>query len=96
MDFARLSDSKEERNLRFAHIDLEAFGSILARVYDTAIQNSSTARNTTEDGEVEQPALPYFYCGTLEEPLRFYPSHATLRFELEYLEAPALKILLKP
>lgn len=96
MDFARFSDSKEERNLRFAHIDLEAFGSILARVYEIANQNQSAARNMTEDGDVEQPSMPYFYCGTLEEPLRFSPSHATLRFELEYLESPAPKILLKP
>ncbi|HEV8051352.1 MAG TPA: DEAD/DEAH box helicase, partial [Parachlamydiaceae bacterium] len=96
MDFTRFSDSKEERNLRFAHIDLEAFGSILARVYDIANLNSVTAINTNEDGEVEQLPMPYFYCSTLEEPLRFSPSHATLRFELEYLESPAPKILLKP
>lgn len=96
MDFARFYDGKEERSLRFAHMDLEAFGSILARVYDLASANSPSARGTTEDGEVEQHPMPYLYCGTLEEPLRFSPSHSVLRFELEYLEAPAPKILLKP
>lgn len=96
MNSARCLDGKEERNLRFAQIDLEAFGTILARVYDMAVLNTTTARNTTEDGEVEQLPLPYLYCGTLEEPLRFSPSHAALRFELEFLEAQAPKILLKP
>jgi SNF2 family DNA or RNA helicase len=96
MDFARFPDAKEERNLRFAHIDLEAFGSILARIYDNVVLQAPSTRGSTEDGDIELQAMPYFYCGTLEEPLRFSPSHAALRFELKYLEAPAPKILLKP
>lgn len=95
MDFARFSDGKEERNLRVASIDLEAFGSILARVYDIVSLNF-VSRATMDDGEIQQFPMPYFYCGTLEESLRFSPSHALLRFELEYLESPAPKILLKP
>ena len=96
MDFSRFSEGKEERNLRFAHIDLEAFGSILASVYDLANLNPVNSRGTMEDGEFEQLSMPYFYCGTLEEPLCFSPSHSSLRFELEYLESTAPKILLKP
>ena len=94
MDFARYPDIREERNLRIVQIDLEAFGTILARAYDLASGNPP-ARSTTDDGEIELLSMPCFYCGNLEEPLRFSTSHAQLRFELEYLEAPAPKILLK-
>ncbi len=95
MDFARYADAKEERNLRIVQIDLEAFGTILAHAYDLASAKPST-RSTTDDGEIELLSMPCFYCGNLEEPLRFSTAHAQLRFELEYLEAPAPKILLKP
>ena len=40
--------------------------------------------------------MPCLYIGSLEEPLRLANSNATLRFELEYLEAPAPEIMLKP
>jgi len=95
MDFARFHDAKEERNLRFAQIDLEAFGSILARAYDVA-SDIPQKRAARDDDEMELLPLPCFYCGSLEEPLRLSKAHAQLRFELEYLEAPAPKILLKP
>lgn len=96
MDFSRFAEGKEERNLRIVHMDLEAFGSILAHAYELATALTGNSRGAKEDGGMEQLPMPYLYCGSLEEPLRFSPSPAALRFELEYLEAPAPKILLKP
>lgn len=99
MSFARYPDmGKEERNLRVAQLDLEAFGAILSRAYDIAVANPASCNSggSNEDGENELLALPCFYCGSLEEPLRFSMSPAQLRVELEYLEYPAPKILLKP
>lgn len=95
MNFARFHDAKEERGLRLGCLDLEAFGTVLARVYNMA-NKAPAAMIHTEEGEAEGMLMPYFYCSTLEEPLRLSPSPAQLRFELEYLEAPAPKILLKP
>lgn len=95
MESARFSEGKEERNLRFIHLDLESFGSILAYAYEN-IKAMPSSRNLTEEGEIEQSAIPCFYCGSLEEPLRFSTAFAKLGFELEYLATPAPKILLKP
>ncbi|MEI8125292.1 MAG: DEAD/DEAH box helicase [Parachlamydiaceae bacterium] len=95
MDFARFSESKEERGLRTAFLDTEAFGSILARIYEKECSRPGIHSSHENEG-VELLQIPYFYCTTLEEPLRFSVSQAILRFELEYLEVPAPKILLKP
>src|SRR5262249_6175189 len=46
--------------------------------------------------ETEPFSLPCIYYGTIEEPLRMSMIPATLRFELNYLEIPTPKILLKP
>ena len=95
MDFARFPEVKEERNQRICQIDLEAFGTILAQSFEMAVA-SPKAIEAHREVELEMPAMPCFYCGSLEEPLRFSNVNSTLRFELEYLEAPAPKILLKP
>lgn len=94
-DFARFPDLKEERNLRVAQLDLESFGTILAHAYDLSV-SLPRRQKASQDSETEFQVMPCFYCGTLEEPLRFSHSPATLRFELEYLEAPSPKILFKP
>ncbi len=98
MDFARVAEQqKDERNLRIAQIDAEAFGTILAEAYDIAIQQKpSKGQRMGIDQEGEYYLLPCFYLGGLEEPLRFSHVHATLSVELEYLETPAPKILLNP
>lgn len=95
MGFSRILDGKEERNQRFAILDPEAFGTILAKVYDI-VKAKPQVRKPIDDSDAELTAMPYFYAGTLEEPLRCSFSHAILRFELEYLESPQAKILLKP
>jgi SNF2 family DNA or RNA helicase len=95
MDFARFPEGKEERNLRIAQIDAEAFGSILIQANESAsVKSLSVGSNRGQEGELS--ALPCFYCGSIEEPLRYSPVPAMLRVELEYLEAPAPKLLLDP
>ncbi|MCE5319370.1 MAG: DEAD/DEAH box helicase [Parachlamydia sp.] len=95
MDYCRFYDAKDERGIRIGHVDPEAFGLILAESYEIALsQPMPMARGS--DGEFEAPALPCFYGSSIESPLRFSPIPAGLRFEIEYLEAPAPKILLKP
>lgn len=95
MGSSRFLDGKEERSQRFAVLDPEAFGTILAKVYDV-MKTKPIVRGTCDDGDIELVQMPYFYTGTMEEPLKCSFSHAILRFELEYLESPAAKILLKP
>lgn len=95
MDFSRFPDQKEERNQRIAHIDMEAFGTILSHAYELAMLRPNALGSVSEQ-EGELLAMPCLYAGALEEPLRFSNFTALLRVELEYLEAPAPKILLNP
>lgn len=95
MDFARFPEVKEERNLRIAQIDLEAFGSILAQGYEAAAARPK-ALNSSLDAEQENQPLPCFYFNTIEEPLRYSGHPAQIRFELEYIEADSPKILINP
>lgn len=95
LDNAHFVDSTEERNLRLAQFDVEAFGGILAHAHEVAMTRSST-RISKEDPENSRRSLPCLYNMTLEEPLRFSNSHSILNFELEFLNAGAPKILLSP
>lgn len=90
-DCARFQDQKEERNLKIATIDIEAFGSILAHAYELCL-----SRPMILGEEKEAMAMPCLYCSSLEEPLMLSHVHATLKIDLEYLEVPAPKILLNP
>jgi SNF2 family DNA or RNA helicase len=95
MDFARFPlETKEERNLRIAHVDIEAFGAILAQAYEFAISRPKSLSIQHESEDL--PILPCFYCSTIEEPLHFSNNEAKLRFELEYIEAESPKILINP
>lgn len=95
MDYGRYHDTKDERTQRIAHIDSEAFGTVLAEAYELAMARPIPMKMSTES-EIEPLPLPCLYAGSLEETLRYSNSPSMLRFELEYLEAPAPKILLKP
>lgn len=95
MDFARFPEAKEDRNLRVAYIDLEAFGSILAQGYEVASLKPK-ALNASLDAEPEHSPLPCFYYNTIEEPLRYSAQPAKIQFELEYIEAESPKILVNP
>jgi SNF2 family DNA or RNA helicase len=95
IDFARLVDVKNDKQQRSAYIDLEAFGTLLATSYNLAEMRFSSSVPLNEN-ETELFPLPCLYSGTLEEPLRMSRTPVSLRFELDYLEVPTPKILLKP
>lgn len=95
MDFAVCQDSKEEKCQRVALLGQESFGMVLADAFDLACAKEIvSSRSSNIDSEPQ--AMPCLYCGSLEEPLRFSRINASMRFTLEYLEAPAPKILLQP
>jgi len=94
MDYGRCYDNRDERSQRIAQMDPESFGTIVAEAYEMALANTKGGTLIADEGELN--ALPCLYVTTLEEPLRFATTPAVLRFELEYLESPAAKILLKP
>ncbi|HRD55450.1 MAG TPA: SNF2-related protein [Parachlamydiaceae bacterium] len=95
LDFARFPDlHKEDRNLRVAVIDPEAFGVILSKGFELAENRTKLKSTMDQDGELQ--TAPCLYIHTLEEPLKVSPSFAVIRFELEYLETFAPKILLNP
>ncbi|MGZ3732793.1 MAG: SNF2-related protein, partial [Parachlamydiaceae bacterium] len=95
LDNAYFVESNEERNLRLAYFDAEAFGAILAHAHELAMARAPS-RVAKEESENGFQALPCLYHLTLEEPLRFSPMQSVINFDLEYLTADAPKILLTP
>jgi hypothetical protein len=92
---ARIAENlQNERAQRIAQMDPEIFGLLLAKTHEIA-QSLASPRGF-KSREEEMPVLPCLYLGSLETPLRYALSPATLRFSLEYIEPPAAKILLKP
>jgi superfamily II DNA or RNA helicase len=95
MNHARFQENaNSEKGQRIAYLDPEFFGTLLAKIFELAccdLKNSSFSHQ-----EEELPAFPGFYEGTLENPLRFSPAPATLRFSLEYMPPPTSKMLLRP
>lgn len=91
MDVARFSENRVEKQYRMAQVDIEAFGSLLALVYDQAEK-----KMIFHDSDVEFFSMPGIYCNTIEEPLRCTRNPATLRFEISCLKLPAPKVLLDP
>lgn len=97
LNFARFPDlNKEDRNLRVATLDVEAFGTILARAHELALLSAKNKLTNSLDQENEGLTIPCLYSLSLEEPLRVSATPVTIRFELEYLEVDAPKILLNP
>lgn len=94
LDNAHFVDSNEERNLRTAQLDTEAFGSILAHAYELAL--TQPPPRIAKEEEPSFQWLPCLYHLTLEEPLRFSTINSRLNFDLEFLTAIAPKILLTP
>ncbi len=96
MDRAFFPDKGVEEKLqRIAKIDLETFGMLLGDAYKFALKKISSHR-FGQDRESEPEVLPGFYLRTLDEPLQLSLKAASLVVDLEYLEAPAAKILLNP
>ncbi len=95
MDHGRmLENSQNERASRIAQLDPEVFGLMLASTYEMALNQSGPRGFKNLDDEL--PSLPYLYLGTLETPLRYAQNPVALRFQLEYIDPPAAKILFKP
>lgn len=84
-------EDKNDRAQRIAHIDFETFGMLLANAYDAM----SEKRGFTSYKE-DLPLMPYVFIGTIETPLQCSFSNASFKFELEYIDPPASKLLLKP
>lgn len=95
LDHARTSEQQNtDRAQRVAQMETEVFGNLFARSFENAAAKlSKQGFNPLEE---EMPALPGLYEGSLESPLRFSPSPAAIRFQLEYIQPPTSKILLKP
>ncbi|MCB1113988.1 MAG: DEAD/DEAH box helicase [Chlamydiia bacterium] len=81
---------KADEGAKIGSIEYDKFGTMLAEVYD------QTSKQLCSRGEEEFDALPCFFVGSLDEPLRFSVSRAKFNFVLEYLTQPAPKIMLKP
>ncbi len=81
--------------MRIALLDNEGFGTLLAYVYDLSLAKHSS-RPSQVGGFAQQQPMVSLYSVTLEESLFFSTVPCTLDIELEYLQAPAPKILLKP
>lgn len=95
MDQARFQDQpSSEKGHRIAQIELELFGIILARIFDGA--NESFKDSGYSSQEEELPQLPGLFDTTFENPIRFSPQPASLKFSIEYLKPPVSKILLQP
>lgn len=94
MDFSRYPDVAEERQLRYARIEYESFGTLLAQAYDLAAARTSGGQLSKDSGDAYP--LPYLYMGGLEEPLRYSTCPAELKVALDYIESPAPKLLMNP
>jgi SNF2 family DNA or RNA helicase len=96
LDHAKPADTgSAERMQRVALIETEIFGLLLAKSYEFAA-NALVKLGFSRQSEEEFPIMPGLYEGSLESPLRFSPTPAALRFQLEYIKPPISKILLKP
>jgi superfamily II DNA or RNA helicase len=87
-------NTNSEKALRTGFLDIEVFGLVLAHLYEVTLDQLKTTRYVHQDEEL--PVLPGVYEGSLEQPLRFSPRSATIRFILEYIPPPTSKILVNP
>lgn len=87
----RVSDFiKADEGAKSGVIEPEKFGMMLAEVFD--LMGKQPRKSAEDDFE----ALPCFFIGSLDEPLRFSTVAARFNFVLEYLSQPAPKIMFKP
>jgi SNF2 family DNA or RNA helicase len=95
MDHVRFAENNNsEKALRLGCLDLEVFGMIAARLHEVASEQLMQSGYVHQEEDL--PLLPSLYEGTLEQPLRFSPVPAGLRFVLEYIPPPTSKILVNP
>lgn len=93
IQFSRFPEKTGEKHLRTSFLSFEDFGSLLAEVYENLRKQPLSSLNALDD---EVFAFPGLFVGTLDEPIKFSLTESQLRFEIEFLEIPAPKILLKP
>ncbi len=92
MDHARVIEAvKNDKAQRIGEIDMETFGILLGSVFDSMSENRGFS-SYSED----LPLMSSIFIGNLETPLQCSFSHANFRFELEYIEPPASKLLVNP
>lgn len=95
MDHGRIQETAQnDRASRTAQMDLEVFGLLLAKTHQIA--NNQSGPRGFKNLDDEYPVLPCLYLGNLETPLRYAPASVALRFQLDYIEPPAAKILFTP
>lgn len=87
-------DNGNEKTSRLGYLDQEAFGMLLAKSYDRLQQSLSNSRG--KENAMLQKVVPGLYLGSLENSLKICFSPALIQFELEYLQVPHPKILVKP
>ncbi|HLB53100.1 MAG TPA: SNF2-related protein, partial [Chlamydiales bacterium] len=95
LDYTRFVDvGQNERMQRTGQIDMEVLGLLLAKTHELVTRKMNP--RGFKDLDDELPALTSLYLGTLETPFRYALAPAGLSFQLEYIEPPAAKILLRP
>jgi SNF2 family DNA or RNA helicase len=89
---ARFNENvKNDRAKRIGQMDFEVLGILLANVFNSMNENRGFS-NYSE----ELPLMRSVFMGNLETPLQCSFSPVRFRFELEYIEPPASKILMNP
>ncbi|MGR3973606.1 MAG: DEAD/DEAH box helicase [Candidatus Rhabdochlamydia sp.] len=83
-----------EKGHRIGQIDLELFGTLLAKTYQDFMDSHGEGRSSLS--EEESFELEGLFENSLDNPVKFCPSLVTFKFLLKYLKPPVSKILLTP
>ena len=83
-----------ERQLRIGGVDVSILGDILACAYNLVMKEIPSSRIAYDEDDL--PSFNYLFDSTLENPVRYSPQPANIHFELEYLQPPLSKLLMKP
>jgi SNF2 family DNA or RNA helicase len=95
MDQVKFHENNPSDKLaRLGLIDLEVFGMIVARLWESTSSQMVHTNYTYQDDDF--PVLPGLFEASLENPVKFSLAPAGLRFDLEYIKPPTSKILINP
>lgn len=86
--------TQNERAQRSGFLESELLSSAFAKMHEIAIDRASP--RGFKDWEEELPTLPCLFLGNMETPIRYAAHYAKLRIQLEYIDPPTAKLLLKP
>ncbi len=87
-------NNNSEKSLRIGYLDIEVFGLVVAKMFESAFQKIGQTRYLPQEDDL--PHLTGLYEGSLDQPVRFSPVPAGFRFVLEYIPPPTSKILMNP